>query len=168
MNESIRDRIRQRHKALTEQVNAGEVFPVPGYGGDLWVKLRFLPSRENDEINAQVVQPFDQKVRKLVVCCQGFFTSETQTRDDLKPIEVDGVPVRFDRLLASWGGFADEVTINDAVQPEDVARALMSDYLLETLHNLWAAWMLSSPEVEADPVGESEPTPTSVEQPGSS
>jgi hypothetical protein len=171
---TIEDRIRERRRALTERVNAGEVFPVPGYDGALWVKLRFLPSRENDEINSSLGVPFDRMVHKLVVSCQGFFTSESGTREDLEPVEVDGVPVRFDRLLASRYGFVDEVTINGDVQPADVVRALMSDYLIDLLHTLWATWMMSAPDddpalgVADDPVGESVPTLTSDEPLGSS
>lgn len=170
---TIEDRIRERRRALADRVNAGEVFPVPGYDGSLWVKLRFLPSRENDEINNQFGTQFDRMVHKLVVCCQGFYTSETGTRDTLEPVEVDGVPVGFDRLLAGRYGFADEVTIKGEVKPADVVRALMSDYLIELLHTLWAAWMVSAPSdtpalgVADDPVGESVPTPTSGGPPGS-
>jgi hypothetical protein len=166
---TIEDRIRERRRALTERVNAGEVFPVPGYDGALWVKLRFLPSRENDEINARIDAPFDSMVHKLVVSCQGLFTSESGTREDLEPVEVDGVPVLFDRLLARRYDFIDEVTINGDVQPADVVRALVSDYLLDLLHTMWAAWMMSAPDddpalgVADDPVGESVPTPTSAE-----
>lgn len=167
---TIEDWIRERRRALTDmQHGHGEVFPVPGYDGNLWVRLAFLPAPENDRINAELTVPFDRMVRKLVQCCRGFYTSETRDRDDLKPVEVDGVPVRFDRLLAARYGFADEVTINGDVQPADVVRALMSDYLIEMLHTAWSLWMVSAPASEvADPVGESEPTPTSAEPQSSS
>lgn len=169
---TIEDRIRERRRALADRARIGEFFPVPGYSGDLWIKLRFLPSRENDEINATIPIPFDRVIRKLVVCCEGFYESQTQTRKDLTRVEVDGVPVLFDRLLAGRYGFLEEVRINGDVQPEDVVRGLMSDYLVEQLHAVWSVWMVSvpdsAPEVAADPVGESEPTPPSDEPPSSS
>jgi len=161
---TVEDRIRERRARLADKVAGTETFPVPGYDGDLWVELRFIPERENDQINQEADSVDAAKVRRLAVACRGLYRSETQSKDDLERIEVDGVPVLFDKLLARRYDFADEITINGEVQPEDVVRALVPDYLRDILHAAYSAWMVSSPEVGADPVGESVPTQPSGEQ----
>lgn len=167
---TVKERIAARRRALAKQVAEGEKFSVPGFNDELWVALRYLADNEIVEINQRHEHAIARLAEQLVVACDGFYeTTEDGARDDdgrpvLRPVMVDGKHVRFDRDLAGWMDFADEIpVIGGKIDPVDVLRALMpKEQHIRLLYGAYSVWLVdASSEVDDTLVGESEPTPTS-------
>lgn len=164
---SVRERVAARRRELSRQRNEGEMFMLPGYGGELWVRLAYMGPDENARINAEEFGGDGASIRamahKLAVYCRGIYESEDKTVEGATRIEHDGVPVGFDRDFAAWFGMLDEVTVDGQVDPVDVVLATMpKDWNVETLFDVWWMWLqFSSREVDETILGESKTTPTS-------
>lgn len=167
MSQSVRDRVAARRRELRRQVEAGELFMIPGYDGALWVKLAYLPPDENQQINARHNgdgTTVAAMAGKLVIACRGLYESEDREPPgpDAEPVTHDGVPVGFDRDLAALYEFLDDIGDGADVDPVDVVRELIpKEYGIEILHDAWAFWLQFSASGVADTLaGESVPTPT--------
>lgn len=167
---TVKERVAARRRALAKQVADGEKFSVPGLDDELWVALRYLGDDEIVEINQRHEHVIARQAEQLVVACDGFYeTTEDGAVDDkgrpvLRPVTVAGKHVRFDRDLAGWMDFADEIpVIGGKVDPVDVLRALMpKEQHIRVLHGAYSVWLVdASSEVDDTLLGESEQTPTS-------
>ncbi len=166
---TIRERVAARRRAMLRDVNEGERFALPGYDDQLWVKMRYLRDDEFADINVRHDAPFARICEQVVVACDGFYETDPDAEQPedgppvLKPVTVDGKHVRFDRDLAGWMDFVDEVTLDGKVDPVDVLRAMLpKEQHIRLLHGAYTVWLVSaSSEVDARLEGESEPTQTS-------
>jgi hypothetical protein len=115
--DSLVERLRQQRREIAEE-HVIEL-DIPGYGGDLFARYRLLDSKEIDNITTRAGRQYRDKGERLIaqICdtlilsCEEFFY-----RDNGKEIPVrthhsvnSEVPVRYDRNLAAFMGFEEEL-----------------------------------------------------------
>lgn len=172
---SARQELRDRRAKLVRQVTGdGEVFPIPGYDGQLWVRLRYRSPSERAKINDRYL-PTDKpevitraRVAQIVAATVGIYDSpkgkaplnaDGSLSEGVVQVKVGDVPVGFDRHFAQWFGFADELPTDDEgiVDPVDVVMATIPNgHTAEALCKAYEMWLVESGlKVEDQFVGES-------------